>query len=184
MKICHISNAPSHRIKHFLRKTPSGASCRMQAHRNPQLKGRAPRLSMPPPTEDPETPGDGGHTRPDTGQELRRPRICALLRRRARPGAGPVTRLRAALPAGSAPASPNLPHPCGAPADLHRVNPADVHVAVGDHEGAQLAAGPRQEGEQREQRQERDTQGSHGCCGSPAALPRPAAPPPRPELNK
>lgn len=139
---------------------------------------------MPPPKEDPQTPGDGGHPGRARGQGF------ARFSQGAGPGASPGARSarpRSAAPgsaacARSAPANP--PHPSGAPADLHRVHPADVHVAVGDHEGAQLAAGPRREGEQRQQEQQHGVRGSHGGCGAPAALPRPAAPPPRSELNK
>lgn len=140
---------------------------------------------MPPPKEDPQTPGDEGHPARARSQGFTR-----FLRRESgrertpEPAApGPVTRLRAAPPALS-PGRGEPTKPQRAPADLHRVHPADVHVAVGDHEGAQLAAGPRREGEERQQEQQHSVRGGHGGCGAPAALPRPAAPPPRTELNK
>lgn len=60
---------------------------------------------------------------------------------------------------------PPRPTPTAQGPHLHRVNPADVHVAVGDHEGPQLpqAVSPRKEAEEQEEEDEDDERGSHGC---------------------
>lgn len=76
---------------------------------------------------------------------------------------------------------PAIPVPgSGAAPHLHGVHPADVHVAVGDHEGPQLSATGGRHGEADEQQQKthRGSAAQTGPAGSsnpgPAELPRPA----------
>lgn len=88
-----------------------------------------------------------------TGTETARPGWC-LSRQPAPGGQTPLLGegTGTAQPGGRGPASPSTPG-----SYLHRVNPANVHVAVGHHKSLELgqAGGPQRQAQQRQQQQHR-----------------------------